>query len=697
MDNRQTAGSALTFLRLAQNTGWLVLAALPALWVNLWGQQPFELSKAIFVRTAVWFLAGLVLVEHCLTRRSLRRELLTSPLAGPLGVLALVISVTTITAVDWRLSLWGSYERAQGTVTLLTYLLLTLLAAGRSRSTRGARGLVVAMAVTAAPLILLGLIQGTGWNPLGLASDARSPLYATLGRANFLAAYLVMLVPLTLALRLTADGGRLRVLWSILLAGELLVVALTLARSAWLAAAVSVAIFALLVWGAQLAPRWRLLGWSGVGFLCASGPLYVYLFADQVLGSTAARLEIWKATIKLIARRPFLGYGADSLGLVFPGVYPPELVYYHGREFYVDRAHNILLDWAMIAGIPGLVAFLLVFVTFVVVATRALRAVSSEQQRVLLAAIVAAVVANLANNLVSFDVTPTATAAWLLMGTGVAMARPARRPPLIAVPVPLQRRALAALVIACVVCAVWQVNVRPLLADVAARAAHRHAADEQLDKAVASAEAAGRRWPAEPAYYVLRAQDYWQQAGIDAAGPAYWLGKAESTLRAARDLRPADVRLWVLTAAFYRSAAVQFGSDTGDLANNAYRQALSLAPNDATIYTAWGRAYLDDGDANAAARLLREAVRLDATQGEAYLYLATAEQALGRLEIAVADYQEALRLVPGSSEAYTGLAASYWQLNRQAEALAAAEAALERDPDNGPAATIRGEILRARE
>ena len=50
--------------------------------------------------------------------------------------------------------------------------------------------------------------------------------------------------------------------------------------------------------------------------------------------------------LPLLAQRPLLGYGPDTLELVFPAVYPPELVYYQGRGILVDRAHNLLLDWA---------------------------------------------------------------------------------------------------------------------------------------------------------------------------------------------------------------------------------------------------------------------------------------------------------------------------------------------------------------
>ncbi len=63
-----------------------------------------------------------------------------------------------------------------------------------------------------------------------------------------------------------------------------------------------------------------------------------------------------------------------------------------------------------------------------IVSVKALRRPLPHLQRALLAAILAAVRGNVAINLTSFDVTPTAMAAWLLMGVGVALVAPLNVP-----------------------------------------------------------------------------------------------------------------------------------------------------------------------------------------------------------------------------------------------------------------------------
>ena len=58
------------YLKTTQDAAWLLLVILTPLWLNLWGQQPFELPKVLLVRTLVWLLAGLAVAMALLTRRT---------------------------------------------------------------------------------------------------------------------------------------------------------------------------------------------------------------------------------------------------------------------------------------------------------------------------------------------------------------------------------------------------------------------------------------------------------------------------------------------------------------------------------------------------------------------------------------------------------------------------------------------------
>jgi hypothetical protein len=119
-------------------TGWLLVAVLVPLAVNLWAGQPFEPTKAALLRSLVWAMAGLWLLDCLLDRQPLWRKLRENPLLWPLLALAASQMLATCLAVDWRLSLWGSYERSRGLLTLLCYPLLFPFVYARMRTPRQA-------------------------------------------------------------------------------------------------------------------------------------------------------------------------------------------------------------------------------------------------------------------------------------------------------------------------------------------------------------------------------------------------------------------------------------------------------------------------------------------------------------------------------------------------------------------------------
>ena len=104
--------------------GWLLIALLIPLAVNLWAQQPFEPSKAALLRTIVWAMAGLWLAGGLLERRNLWREVTAQPLFWPATAVVLAQTLAMLLSVERSLSVWGSYERSQGWLTLLSYYLL---------------------------------------------------------------------------------------------------------------------------------------------------------------------------------------------------------------------------------------------------------------------------------------------------------------------------------------------------------------------------------------------------------------------------------------------------------------------------------------------------------------------------------------------------------------------------------------------
>ncbi len=75
--------------------------------------------------------------------------------------------------------------------------------------------------------------------------------------------------------------------------------------------------------------------------------------------STQFRLITWKLSWEAFKEKPFLGWGPENYIVAYEKYYDPEYATY--GESWLDRAHNKIIDVAVMQGIFGLVAYLGIF------------------------------------------------------------------------------------------------------------------------------------------------------------------------------------------------------------------------------------------------------------------------------------------------------------------------------------------------
>lgn len=212
---------------------WLVAAVAIPLAFNPWGANAFELPKSALLRA---LSLGLLLcaVITALERPDRRRALARPILAALPFALSLLVALAF--SVDLRASLWGAYERQQGVLTLLPYLFLFAFTAGLLETAAQWNRLVRALIWTSAPIVVYGLLQAAGLDPLHWQSDSASPVLSTLGRSNLLGSYLALVIPLTAAASIPRES---RLAHLSLLAAQVLCLLLTRARAAYLGLALA--------------------------------------------------------------------------------------------------------------------------------------------------------------------------------------------------------------------------------------------------------------------------------------------------------------------------------------------------------------------------------------------------------------------------------------------------------------------------
>jgi len=404
--------------------GWLAAAALTPLFFNVYTFRSFEPDKAVLIRSLAlaMLLAWLVKTAGEISGRRSRgageqgSRRVFSPAPWPLRTSAPLLSwaavifgavylIATLTSAAPGLSLWGSYQRAQGVLTTAGYLIIFGLTLFHLRSPQQIDRLVSALLLTSLVVALYGWFQQLGWDVITWKAEFGQRITSTQGNPIFVGAFLIMVIPLTVArLAQIVDaererrgdagtwgrGGTLSVAtssslltsvsifrlaaYAILLILQIGCVYFTLSRGPFLGMLAGLIFFALLIAVAWLGRRGGLITsiLVGLGLLVLSGS---FLLPQSPLGRVATALDpsrgtareralAWGGTIDMVTADPLrtlIGYGPDSMLVTFPRYFPEELAPLPSvANIAFDRAHNEILDTLATTGILGVLAYLLV-------------------------------------------------------------------------------------------------------------------------------------------------------------------------------------------------------------------------------------------------------------------------------------------------------------------------------------------------
>lgn len=302
-------------------------------------------------------------------------------------------------------------------------------------------------------LVLVIALTFVGFSALSYHLPPLSALFPALLGGYVVLGLLLESLPDSRAMR----GTRLCA-YTLLLVAQILVLALTSARGAWLAGFASVPVF-----GFAVARRLRMhqVAWCVLAVTVALG-LFVSLLnvpngplqplrSQRALsrlaniaasagggGSGQGRLFIWEGVGALMTQHPaigstwggvgrdLVGYGPETLHDSFQAVFPLELRRSTSEIWVWDRAHNIFLDDLVSAGILGLFATILAIALLFWRAIRLLQRVETPVAWLLIAT-ASAVAAHLVDGMFSFETPFTLLILWLLIGLCAAL--PLSEPP----------------------------------------------------------------------------------------------------------------------------------------------------------------------------------------------------------------------------------------------------------------------------
>lgn len=188
--------------------GWLAAVVAVPLFFNIYTARTFEPDKITLMRsiTAVmilaWIIKALEEAQNPDEETSFGDRLkawLKQPLVIPTLVILGAYGISTILSISPLVSLWGSYQRLQGSYAFASYVVIFALMASNMRSWEQVDRLITIIIVASVPVGLYGIIQRYGLDPLPWAGDVTRRVASNMGNAIFVASYLIMIVPVTLS------------------------------------------------------------------------------------------------------------------------------------------------------------------------------------------------------------------------------------------------------------------------------------------------------------------------------------------------------------------------------------------------------------------------------------------------------------------------------------------------------------------
>jgi len=192
--------------------GWLLAAILAPLFFNVYSDRVFEPDKITLVRSIalVMVVAWLIRVvetsgripangAEALRAGSLLDRLRSeNPLLVPVAFFVVAYLAATITSIAPSVTIWGSYQRLQGTYSTFSYITIFALAAATIRSRVQVERVITTVILTSVPIGLYGMVEHLKLEFLPWGGDVTVRVTSTMGNAIFIAAYLIMVVPLSI-------------------------------------------------------------------------------------------------------------------------------------------------------------------------------------------------------------------------------------------------------------------------------------------------------------------------------------------------------------------------------------------------------------------------------------------------------------------------------------------------------------------
>jgi O-antigen ligase len=287
----------------------------------------------------------------------------------------LLITLSTFFSIDRAMSLIGRPFRWEGFAIIFCYIFIYFIASKYyTFSNKHLKYFIIFGTLIA----VYGIIQYYGYEvikPDSVRINWIDHPYSTIGNRNFLGSYLILVLPVSMYyyIYFKRIGYLISscILYSCLLC--------TLTRGAWIGFTVSLLLFIYYIFKYKINIKYFSI--MMISFAIATYSINIssngkLVNRTSTVGSAAvnvtsdqsgySRVFLWKNSLELMIRRPILGSGPDTFGIVFMDEFGDEAKRVLKTNEYFDKAHNEYIQQAVTTGIPSMILYILFGLTILI-------------------------------------------------------------------------------------------------------------------------------------------------------------------------------------------------------------------------------------------------------------------------------------------------------------------------------------------
>ncbi len=340
--------------------------------------EVFEFNKMMFVYAMTTIITTGWLVTSF---KNQKFEIVRTPLDLPLLLFFLSQLISTILSIDPHTSLWGYYSRFHGGLmsTICYILLFYAFVSNFKDDAKGIKSIINTILATATLTALYAVAEHFGIDKNIWVQDVQNRVFSTLGQPNWLSAYLIAIVPISIHLGIKNNKNYF---W---LSGLYLLTIIFTKSQSGLAATAIVILISLFVYARKskyiyLAIPLLLLSLilkkdfflrtlhslNNINFLYSDSLTIAQKENETRIGgsnSMIIRRVVWDGAIKLGLSHPFFGTGVETFGYSYYWKRPLAHNFTSETDFLYNKAHNEYLNFFATTGFLGLVSYLFLIVS----------------------------------------------------------------------------------------------------------------------------------------------------------------------------------------------------------------------------------------------------------------------------------------------------------------------------------------------